>query len=138
MLHEKRPVKRKELAAVIVFELILMGSGIMDTMKKSEREAPVILELRDVSFSYDPQELPALQKVNLKIRRGKKVALMGANGSGKSTIVSLYERDTPSGSWGNFIPWGNRWNIQKKDFCGIAKQSRDRISGSGQPAFFGT
>ena len=58
----------------------------MDTLKKNDRETPVILELQNVSFSYDPEELPALQKVNLKIRRGKKVALMGANGSGKSTL----------------------------------------------------
>lgn len=58
----------------------------MDTLKKNGRETPVILELQNVSFSYDPEELPALQKVNLKIRRGKKVALMGANGSGKSTL----------------------------------------------------
>ena len=58
----------------------------MDTLKKNGRETPVILELQNVSFSYAPEELPALQKVNLKIRRGKKVALMGANGSGKSTL----------------------------------------------------
>lgn len=58
----------------------------MDTLKKREREETAVLELRQVSFSYDLEETPALQNVNLTIRRGWKVALMGANGSGKSTL----------------------------------------------------
>ena len=70
----------------------------MDTLKKNDRETPVILELQNVSFSYDPEELPALQKVNLKIRRGKKSCIDGSQRFREIYIVPLHERDTPSGS----------------------------------------
>lgn len=46
------------------------------------------IEFRNVHFSYDGLQ-QVLADVNLKIHRGEHVALVGANGSGKSTIVSL-------------------------------------------------
>lgn len=44
----------------------------------------------DVSFSYG--DTPILKGINLEIKRGEVVALVGASGSGKSTIVNLLER----------------------------------------------
>lgn len=48
------------------------------------------IEFRDVSFSYDNQAV--LKNVNLKIRRGEQVALVGASGAGKSTLINLLPR----------------------------------------------
>ena len=46
--------------------------------------------LRDVQFSYEPdQQQPTLTGVNLTIHRGKKYALVGKSGTGKSTLVKL-------------------------------------------------
>ena len=46
------------------------------------------VELRGVSFSYTPG-VPVLKDINLSVPRGSTVALVGASGSGKSTIADL-------------------------------------------------
>ncbi len=51
-------------------------------------EAPVILEARDLTFEYPgPPAVLALQNVNLRLRQGEFVGIVGQNGSGKSTLV---------------------------------------------------
>ena len=46
----------------------------------------ILLELRNVSFTYEGETEASLQNINLQIKKGKKIAVMGANGSGKSTL----------------------------------------------------
>jgi len=57
-------------------------------------DGPVI-ELDDVHFSYGAE--PVLRGVNVRVPRGATVAVVGATGSGKSTVIKLltrlYERD---------------------------------------------
>jgi energy-coupling factor transporter ATP-binding protein EcfA2 len=51
-------------------------------------EAPAILEARDLTFEYPgPPAVLALQNVNLRLRQGEFVGIVGQNGSGKSTLV---------------------------------------------------
>lgn len=50
------------------------------------------VELRDVSFRYPGSEAPALDGVSLRIEPGETVALVGATGAGKSTLVKLIAR----------------------------------------------
>lgn len=52
---------------------------------------PNYIEFRDVCFSYDPEK-PILSHINLSIRAGETVALVGHNGCGKSTLVALVPR----------------------------------------------
>ena len=54
--------------------------------------------LKDVSFSYNDNQV--LNKISLTIPKGKKVALVGLSGSGKSTVANLILRlyDNYSGS----------------------------------------
>ena len=49
------------------------------------------VELRDVTFGYDPDK-PVLHDVDLTIPAGKTVALVGATGAGKSTVIKLLAR----------------------------------------------
>jgi cobalt/nickel transport system ATP-binding protein len=46
----------------------------------------VILKAEDLYFSYDDENTHSLNGLTLEIERGKKIAIMGANGSGKSTF----------------------------------------------------
>ena len=48
-----------------------------------------LFELRQVGYSYPQQR--ALDDLSLTIRRGERVALLGANGSGKSTLLRLLD-----------------------------------------------
>ncbi len=50
------------------------------------------LEFHDVSFRYPGGERPALEKIDLVLRPGETVALVGRSGSGKSTLVDLVAR----------------------------------------------
>ncbi len=46
----------------------------------------IILEAENLCFTYDGSRTPALKECSIQIRRGSKVAVLGANGSGKSTF----------------------------------------------------
>jgi len=48
--------------------------------------------LKDVSFRYPTRDALVLSNINLTLKPGKVVALVGPSGGGKSTIVSLLER----------------------------------------------
>jgi ATP-binding cassette subfamily B protein len=50
------------------------------------------VELRDVTFCYPGSGQPALDRVSLRIAAGETVALVGATGAGKSTLIKLIAR----------------------------------------------
>ncbi|GAA4675107.1 ABC transporter ATP-binding protein [Pseudonocardia yuanmonensis] len=50
------------------------------------------VELRGVTFRYPGVERPALAEVDLRVRPGETIALVGATGAGKSTMVKLLAR----------------------------------------------
>ena len=58
-----------------------------------EKEAKVFSSLdigfRNVSFSYPNTDREVLKNISLDIKQGEKIAIVGANGSGKSTFISL-------------------------------------------------
>lgn len=66
-----------------------------DFKNKSERlnENEVLgsIEFKNVEFSYNDKET-VLKNINFKINAGEKVAIIGNNGSGKSTIINLILR----------------------------------------------
>ncbi len=57
------------------------------------------IEFRGVTFSYTPDR-PVLKDINLSVKEGQRIALVGQSGSGKSTMVDLIPRfwDVDKGS----------------------------------------
>ncbi|MBQ6266125.1 MAG: ABC transporter ATP-binding protein, partial [Clostridia bacterium] len=50
------------------------------------------VEFRDVTFTYDGADIPALEHVSFKVLPGQTVALVGPSGGGKTTAASLIPR----------------------------------------------
>lgn len=64
-----------------------MYQGSLTTEKRSDRQYEV--EFRDVSFKYPGSEIWALRHVSMKFKVGKRLAIVGENGSGKTTFIKL-------------------------------------------------
>ena len=64
-----------------------MYQGSLTTEKRSDRRYEV--EFRDVSFRYPDSDIWALRHVNMKFKVGKRLAIVGENGSGKTTFIKL-------------------------------------------------
>ncbi|PAT00954.1 hypothetical protein CI105_09170 [Candidatus Izimaplasma bacterium ZiA1] len=52
-------------------------------------KAPFTIEFKNVSFSYPDTQIPIIDNLSFKIKPGEKVALVGDNGAGKTTIIKL-------------------------------------------------
>lgn len=50
------------------------------------------IEFDSITFAYQPEVPPLYQNLDLRIRPGERVALVGPTGSGKSTLVKLVQR----------------------------------------------
>lgn len=80
------------------------------------KESENLLELRDVSFFYGNK--PILDKINLNIKRGEKIGIIGESGVGKSTILKLilgiYMPSSGQINLFNMSTLGNKKEIWKK------------------------
>lgn len=64
-----------------------MYQGSLTTEKRSDRQYEV--EFKNVSFKYPGSENWALRNVSMKFKVGKRLAIVGENGSGKTTFIKL-------------------------------------------------
>lgn len=91
----------------MVFTMIVMSRASMERIAELLRETPDIqsgldgvsevkdgsIEFRNVSFSYKGEGTnPSLMDVNLSIRSGETIGIIGSTGSAKSTLVQLIPR----------------------------------------------
>ena len=89
------------------------------------------IEFKDVTFTYPESKAPVLKKISFKVEKGSWTALIGHNGSGKSTISKLINGlllpDKDSGSVitvsGMNLNSENVWDIREK--VGIVFQNPD-------------
>ncbi len=91
--------QRGMAASHTLFSLMDLDTEV-DNGKYEAKNIQGDIEVKNVTFTYQGKEKPALRDVSFTIPKGKTVALVGRSGSGKSTIANLFTRfyDVDSGS----------------------------------------
>jgi ATP-binding cassette subfamily B multidrug efflux pump len=92
-LSEKYTILQSAMASSErIFKLLDMKPSIVSPVHP---KAPTVqkgsIEFRNVHFFYNPGE-PVLHDVSFKVEPGEKVAVVGATGAGKTTMISLLSR----------------------------------------------
>ncbi len=92
-------IQESAAAGKRIFEILDTEPQIRDAANAMEiKEFRDILKFENISFTYD-EGSSVLQDINLTIRKGEVLAIVGPSGSGKSTLVDLIPRfrDVSSG-----------------------------------------
>ncbi len=80
-------------SATRVFEILDTQSEIIEKPEAANLpEVKGLVRFEDVTFRYYNSGEPVLKNVNLEVQPGQTIALLGATGSGKTTIINLLPR----------------------------------------------
>ncbi len=79
------------VASERVFNILSTNSTIEDKGKLQLTDVKGEIEFKDVSFGYKSDEM-ILKGLNFKVNPGQTLAIVGATGAGKSTVVNLLSR----------------------------------------------
>lgn len=98
--------RQKQLEKLNIEEIKVSTRRDPSILFKKQREiGNEILEVKDISFAYEEYEV--FNKFSLKVEKGDKIALIGSNGVGKTTLCKLLTKElTPSSGsvfWGATI-----------------------------------
>ena len=110
MMLAYQPVRALSTLNMVINQGLSAASRILpiidqkNTIKNSTTATPLTIEdskinFNNINFSYEVNEGPTLQSINLEFKGGKMTSLVGHSGSGKSTILNLIPRfyDAKSG-----------------------------------------
>ncbi len=91
---------RASASAQRIIEILDSDPALVDAKKIPETTETGAVDFKNVSFRYpNSAGRPVLENVNLSVRKGENIAIIGATGSGKSSLVNLIPRfyDADSG-----------------------------------------
>ncbi len=94
----------------------------MDLGEETRRAGRVVLEMEDVRYGYDDSDELLLKELDLVVERGERVALLGPNGTGKSTIMRL--------ATGELSPKGGNLRLGNNVTPAYQDQQLARLEGS--------
>lgn len=125
--------KQAEASVDRVFELLQIQPSIAEHSNAQEL-SPVTgrIEFENVSFAYRPDR-PVLQDLNLRVLPGEMVALVGASGAGKTTLVNLIPRFYDPQQGGIWIDGTNIRDVSLKSLrhqIGIVPQETILFTGT--------
>jgi len=109
----------------------LVKSGDTDKSILNENLQYNRIELKNVSYTYPNQSKAALHNVNLSIRKGQIISILGHNGSGKSTLAKILCGSLEDYSGNIYIDGVNIKEVGKSEFSslwGIGFQDFNRFS----------
>ena len=90
------------LANIIValIKAINCGKRVNEVLNSTSSVQEGELEFKNVSFAYPNMAKNAINNLNLKVKKGETIGIIGGTGSGKSTLVNLLPRfyDTTKGN----------------------------------------
>lgn len=90
---------RGQISARRIHEILDSKSSVTDPAEPLDFTEEGTVEFKDVSFGYFGAENEIIHNISFKAERGQTVAVIGATGCGKTTLLTLIERfyDTTSG-----------------------------------------
>ncbi len=91
---------RAKASAERINEVLASEPSLADGANEQPETARGTVEFRDVSFAYPGTTQNVLEHIDLTVRQGETLAVIGATGSGKSTLIDLIPRfyDATSGT----------------------------------------
>lgn len=75
-----------------IFEILDEESPIIEVENPTEFPKNINIEFKNINFRYNENTSYVLKDINLNIKQGQRIAIVGLSGSGKSTLVDLIPR----------------------------------------------
>ncbi len=119
---------RANVSAKRVLEILNHTAAVPDPENPEAFREKGTIEFRDVSFAYPGAVSDAVSGLSFKVRQGETLALIGATGSGKTTVVNLIPRMADCMKGEVLVDGVNVKSVRQKDL-------RDRIGYAPQRGF---
>lgn len=81
-----------QASAKRLFAIIDREPPVREPLHGADKPEKFIIDFENVTFRYLPGSAPVLQAINLSLTPGKKLAIVGPTGSGKSSLIQLLLR----------------------------------------------
>ncbi len=119
---------RANVSAKRVMDILRHQTAVPDPEAPEAFKENGTIEFRNVCFAYPGSAVNAVSGLNFKVRQGETLALIGATGSGKTTVVNLIPRMADCTKGEVLVDGVNVKNVRQKDL-------RDRIGYAPQRGF---